>query len=768
MDLRDQLQRTLGDAYTLERELGGGGMSHVFVAQETNLGRAVVVKVLLPELAAGVSVDRFRREIQLAAKLQHACIVPLLSAGVSEGLPFYTMPFVEGESLRARLARDHELPINEVVRVLRDIAGALSYAHEHGIVHRDIKPDNVLLTRHHALVTDFGVAKAVSEATNPGTGLTSLGVALGTPAYMSPEQAAADPDVDHRADIYALGVVAYEMLAGQPLFAARSPQAMLAAHAAETPVPIMTRRPAIPHGLAQLVMRCLEKHAADRPQSAEQVVQSLDALATPSGGMAPLGSSIEHETAPARSPGVVEKSIVVLPFANLSADAESEYFSDGMTEEIINALAHLPGVHVAARTSSFAFKGKQIDIADIGAKLKVAHVLEGSVRRAGKRLRITAQLITVADGFQLWSERYDRDLEDVFAIQDEIARAIAEQLKVQLAAPSEQSPVRQGTSNIEAYDLYLKGRYFWARRGQGLRTAVDYFNRAIAADPRFAAPYAGLADCDAALALYGYVPPIEVCERARSAAYRALALDDRSAESHSAVGLFELWLGWDLEVAERELRRAHQLNPSWAVPLAYLSLLLVYVGRREEAHAFRHQACQLDPLSPLINAVASLGACMGRSFDEARVAAERSVELDSSFPAAHWAHGWVCQHEGRFDDAIAALERSVSLSGGSPLLLTSLGIACAQAGHRDRALAIIEELERQERSESRAGFVHWVLGNEQRAFELYEQALRDRVASCFAFGFPPGMEGLGRDPRWHALLRRAGLEAVARAYEAGH
>jgi eukaryotic-like serine/threonine-protein kinase len=233
MDLRDQLQRTLGDAYTLERELGGGGMSHVFVAQETNLGRAVVVKVLLPELAAGVSVDRFRREIQLAAKLQHACIVPLLSAGVSEGLPFYTMPFVEGESLRARLARDHELPINEVIRVLRDIAGALSYAHEHGIVHRDIKPDNVLLTRHHALVTDFGVAKAVSEATNPGTGLTSLGVALGTPAYMSPEQAAADPDVDHRADIYALGVVAYEMLAGQPLFAARSPQAMLAAHAAE-------------------------------------------------------------------------------------------------------------------------------------------------------------------------------------------------------------------------------------------------------------------------------------------------------------------------------------------------------------------------------------------------------------------------------------------------------------------------------------------------------------------------------------------------------
>ncbi|MEP6688625.1 MAG: serine/threonine-protein kinase [Gemmatimonadales bacterium] len=290
-DLREQLQHTLGEAYRLERELGGGGMSRVFLAVETALGRNVVVKVLLPDLAAGVSVDRFRREIQLAAQLQHPHIVPLLTAGESAGLPFFTMPFVVGESLRARLHRERELPVAEAIRLLRDVASALDYAHAQGVVHRDIKPENILLSRGHAVVADFGVAKALSVSGQSGqTGLTTMGVTLGTPTYMAPEQASGDPNMDHRVDVYAFGIMAYEMLAGQPPFTGRTPQALLGAHLAALPEPVTTHRPGLPPGLASLVMHCLEKHPADRPQSAGAMVTSLDVLTTPSGGTIPLSA----------------------------------------------------------------------------------------------------------------------------------------------------------------------------------------------------------------------------------------------------------------------------------------------------------------------------------------------------------------------------------------------------------------------------------------------------------------------------------------------
>jgi Protein kinase domain len=288
-DLREQLQRTLGDAYRLERELGGGGMSRVFLATETALGRQVVVKVLLPELAAGVSVDRFRREIQLAAQLQHPHIVPLLSAGESEGLPYFTMPFVIGESLRARLYRDRELPVPEAIRFLRDVASALDYAHSRGVVHRDIKPDNVLITHGVAVVTDFGVAKALTaSAGGQHAGITSMGVTLGTPTYMAPEQASADPNMDHRVDVYAFGIMAYEMMTGAPPFTGRSPQAVLGAHLVSIPEPVTNHRPGLPPGLSGLIMRCLQKHAADRPQTAGELMATLDTLTTPSGGTVPV------------------------------------------------------------------------------------------------------------------------------------------------------------------------------------------------------------------------------------------------------------------------------------------------------------------------------------------------------------------------------------------------------------------------------------------------------------------------------------------------
>jgi eukaryotic-like serine/threonine-protein kinase len=460
-DLRDQLQHTLGASYTLERELGGGGMSRVFVAEDTALGRSVVVKVLPPEMASGVSIERFKREITLAARLQHPHIVPLLSAGETGGLPYFTMPFVEGESLRARLARGEEVPLRAAVHLLREVASALAYAHRKGVIHRDIKPENVLITEQHAMVTDFGVAKAISAATHADAdGLTAVGVALGTPAYMAPEQVAGDPGTDHRADIYAFGVIAYELLAGRAPFAGRTAQALMAAHVLETPEAISSRRVGVPAELSALVMRCLEKSPDNRPQSAEDILRRLDDV-----------PATHREQKDARP------SIAVLPMVNTSGDPENEHFSDGLTDELIGVFSKVDGITVTGRTSTFALKGKGLSVRAITDLLHVEHALEGSVRRAGDRLKVRVQLVN-ADGSVIWSESYDRRLEDVFAVQEEIAQAVVRALEVKLVAA--RGPlVRPATKDLTAYDLFLKGRY--VRRGMApdqMRLAIQYFEQA--------------------------------------------------------------------------------------------------------------------------------------------------------------------------------------------------------------------------------------------------------------------------------------------------
>jgi serine/threonine-protein kinase len=713
-ELRDRLQAALGGTYTLERELGGGGMSRVFVATETALGRKVVVKVLPPEMAAGVNVDRFRREIQLAASLQHPHIVPLHMAGSAGDLFYYTMPLVEGESLRARLAREAELPVTDAVRILRDVVDALANAHAHGVVHRDIKPDNVLISGRHAVVTDFGVAKAISESTGQSS-LTSAGLALGTPAYMAPEQAAGDPHVDHRADIYAVGALAYEMLTGRPPFVGASPQMVLAAHVTQSPEQLSARRPACPPALTALVMRCLEKKPADRWQSADELVRQLEAMATPSGGMAPtMAVRAAARRSPSRRAWLVgagalvvllvaayllqsratarpadpapsgTESIAVLPLTNVGGDARNEYFSDGMTDELATALGKIPGLRVASRTSSYAFKGKNVDVGQIGQALKVGTVLEGTVRRDGDRLRVSVQLTKVSDGLALWSDTYQRQATDVFQVQDDVARsvvaALSPTLGTQIKTAEVKSAAVRGTENLEAYDLYLRGQYLWhGRRADGLRQAAEYFKRAVALDPKFARASAWLALTYALYVDYAGMQPGDALPLVQQAADRALAHDTTLAETHTALGAAYQQVG-RYGAADGEFRRAIRLDPRYPTAHQWYGYHLVGTGRVPEAIRELSAARDLDPLSPIISA--NLGAALafaGRR-DEALAASRRAVELAPSVAAMRMNYALTWEVLGEVDSAMAQLRESTRLETSSPTPL--LGLAFRAFSHR--------------------------------------------------------------------------------------
>ncbi|MGH7627335.1 MAG: protein kinase domain-containing protein, partial [Gemmatimonadaceae bacterium] len=515
-ELRDQLQASLGDAYVIERELPGGGMSRVFVAHETSLGREVVVKVLPVELAESVSIARFRREISLAARLQHPHIVPVLSAGEIEGQPYYTMPFVDGESLRARLAHG-ELSIAETISILRDVARALEYAQSKGVAHRDIKPDNVLIAGTSAVIADFGVAKAISDATTGGA-LTSVGVALGTPAYMAPEQVAADPSTDVRADYYSFGAMAYEMLAGYPPFAGRSARATMAAQASETPPPIAAIRPTTPPLLAELVMRCLQKRPGDRPQSATEIVRALEAIPGGTASGASVSRTTSGRSAGARSvlvasvvvgaiacvvavavwwrgrdsntAGRAIRSIAVLPFVNTSGDSSFDYLEDGITDHVRDALGGIPELKVKARGSSRQLKGR--DAKEIGAKLEVGAVLQGTVSRSRSRLHVAAELVRASDDNAMWSGTFDGQPSELGGMQDTIVRAITGSLHLARADARTDRTVAsaRGTNDIDAYNLYLRGRH--AADGLEWGKASALYREAIALDPRFARAYGAL------------------------------------------------------------------------------------------------------------------------------------------------------------------------------------------------------------------------------------------------------------------------------------
>lgn len=809
----DALRDALAGRYTVERELGRGGMATVFLAHDIRHARSVAVKTVARDLLAPMGAERFLQEIRTAARLTHPHILGVHDSGEAGGLLYYVMPYIQGETLRARLVREGALPLADAMRLMRELAGALAYAHTHGVVHRDLKPENVLLSDGHAVIADFGIAKALAAATQggtvPSTGLTSAGVALGTPGYMAPEQALGDT-TDHRADLYALGVVAYEMLAGTHPCGAHSPPTLVRAHREETPAPLGERRPDAPPAVAALVTRLLSRAPDARPRSAEAVLHHLNGVPTaltctpvglPRTGRGPvprrppavirsvaglllmaglllvawIGRSIESRAVPppagppvepaamVAAPAATRPSVAVLPFENTSGDPTDEAFSDGLTDELIGALGKVPGLRVAGRTSAFALKGKGLGVHAVAETLGVGAVVEGSYRRSGSRLRVGAQLVSAADGAVLWAEMYDREMADVFVVQEELARAIASALRGRLGAGGEPaSLVRRPTGDLAAYELYLRGSYILhARNSRGaILDAIRYFEQAIGRDPSFAHAHAKLANAYALLGALSYGRPDEEFARARAAARRALALDSTIVEAHVALAHILFAFDFDWIASERGFRRAIALDPADVRARVLFAIPLQNQGRVDEALAQLDTARSIDPLAPIV------GVVLGRVYVNARRPAEairplqEALALSPDLDLAYQQLGHAQLQLGSHAEAIAALQRAAALSGVRDS--AHLAYAYAVVGQRAEAERIVQTLldssDRRYISPFHIAMAYTGLGDADAAFAWLQRGYTERGSFMDGVKVTPAFVPLHGDPRWRPLLRRMRLE----------
>jgi len=715
--------------YRIIEKLGEGGMGVVYKAEDLNLERPVALKFLSPR-AMGTEEDqeRFVHEAKAAASLNHPNICTIYEIANADGKTFIAMEYVEGENLRVRM-ESGPFSLDEALAITADIARGLAAAHERGIVHRDIKPANVVVTPNRVVkIMDFGLARVAGAAQ-----LTQPGTTLGTVSYMSPEQARGD-DIDGRTDIWSLGVVLYEMLTGRRPFIGDRDMAVIYSILNVDPKPPIELRPDMPETLEAILKKALTKDRNARYANALEFAGDVFAVKGALETGAPATLAMPSAGAPLRT----RPSVAVLPFANLSAEPEQEYFCDGMAEEIINSLAHLDRLRVVARTSSFAFKGKNEDIREMGRQLGVETLLEGSVRRAGNRLRVTTQLINVADGCHLWSERFDREMEDVFAIQDEISLAVTDALKLRLLGEEKKNVVKRHTENFKAYRAYLKGRYHWfIRSSSDIEKAIEYLKEAVALDQEYALAYAGLADCYGVLSMYRPVAPEEVYPKAKAAAMRALELDDSLAEAHAALCCIMDNYGWDWAGAEREIERAIALNPGYAT-----------------AYQWKAEGRELDPLSLFMNARVGLAFYYARRYDEAKAILETTLEVDPSFAQARYFLSLVYSMEERYEEAIELLPEESFRAW--------VAILHAWNGDPDRAHEVMNDvLSRGSASyrwsSVRASFC-FALGDIDGCFEWLEKAVEEKDSRLLNMIRSPKTDPLRDDPRFNAILEKMGLE----------
>jgi serine/threonine-protein kinase len=726
--------------HKIVEKLGEGGMGVVYKARDTHLDRYVAIKVLPAEKVADPDRKRrFTQEAKAASALNHPNIIHVYDIDQAEGTDFISMEYVVGRTLD-QLIPPGGMPLSETVKYAVQIADALAAAHTAGIVHRDLKPANVMVTEKGLIkVLDFGLAKL-----SPLSGIESMqtltvaGTISGTLSFMSPEQAEGRP-VDGRSDIFSLGAMLYEMASGIRAFERDSGISTLAAVLREQPPPLRN----VPPDLAAIISRCLYKNPGDRFQRADDIKQAL----------LQIGQS---------APALAVPAIAVLPFKNMSENKEDEYFSDGLSEEVINALTKIAGLRVTARTSSFAFRGKEQDIREIGARLAVDNILEGSVRRAGNRIRVTAQLINVSDASHLWSERYDREMTDVFAIQDEISQVIADKLRVGLG--QERRALKRPTENLEAYNLYLQGRYHLSKwTPEGFAMARQCLEQAVAKDPGFALAYDALSEFFWFLGFFGFIPPREAFSTGIWAALRAVEIDDTLAETHALVGMYRKELDYNWPEVQREMKRALELNPSSpTVRLRNALSGLMPLGRMKESVEELKFVIESDPLSLFNRWWLAIMYYLARDNDHALEQARFMIELDPSYYIGHWLRGMIFLAKGMHGEAIAELREAVKLSGNIPLMLGWLGWALASAGEAGEANALLDRLSEISRSAyvppSCFAWIHLGLGSVGEAFAWMERAIDGRDPMIMPIKSFPFLDPLRDDARFHALLRKMNLE----------
>ncbi|MDQ6885950.1 MAG: protein kinase [Gemmatimonadota bacterium] len=734
----------LADRYTIERELGRGGMATVYLAEEKKHGRKVAIKVMRPELAASVGAARFLREIGIAARLSHPHIVPLIDSGDADGVLYYVSPYVPGGSLRDLLQRDGRLAVTDALRIAQEVGMGLDYAHRAGFVHRDVKPENILFADGHALLADFGVARARCAA--DGGSVTDAGIVLGTPEYMSPEQASGEPDLGPCSDVYSLACVVFEMLAGEPPFRGDGARAVMSKHVTEVPRSMRALRPEASRSIEAAIATALAKDPDRRFGSVAGFVEAMNA------------SAPEH----GRLFQAATRSIAVLPFVNVSPDPENEYLSDGITDELIDGLSKLKTLRVASRTSVFALKGKPQDVRVIGTLLGASVVLEGTVRKVGQQLRITAQLTSISDGRLIWSQRYDRELSDVFTIQDEIARTIVTTLRATSFADLDEPVPKRQTASVKAYGLYLRGRYAWNKRTQeGVAEGIEYFEQAIGEDPQYALAYTGLADAYALHVDYRSVPVTEGFERAKAYARKALDLEETLAEAHASLAWCQFIYDWAWADAEREFRRALELDPGYATAHQWYAMLLASKGQAQEALVEGHTAQELDPSSASVRRTLAWVYYYARRYEQARYHLTRAIEMNPMAEESYRTLGLTLAVEGRLDEAERVLREAVAMPEAGLYTTATLGYALGRAGRRAEAEKILAELEaRRERgyvSPVALATVHIGLGDHGRALDWAEQAYRERRGWVAYLRVNPIFDAVRGDPRFESLARGMAL-----------
>jgi len=784
---------TLANRYEIIEELGKGGMGRVYRVEDTKLKQEVALKLIKFEIAKDKeTIERFRNELKTARMIAHKNVCRMFDLGEAEGAHFITMEYVRGENLKNMIRVSGQLGIGTAVSAAEQVCEGLSEAHRLGVVHRDLKPSNIMIDREgNVRIMDFGIARSLESR-----GITEVGMLIGTPEYMSPEQVEGK-EADQRSDIYSLGIILYEMVTGKVPFEGDTPFTIGVKHKSEMPQNPKELNSQIPDDLSRLILQCLAKEKERRYQTAEELRRDLERI----GKGIPTTERIIPVRRPLTSKEITVKftvkkffipaasivalvvigmilwqavfrkavfptapsqhSVAVLPFIDLSPQKEHEWLSDGISEAMITALSRLKGLRVPARTSSFFFKGKDPDIQEIGQKLNVENVLEGSVQVAGDVLRVNAQLISVKDGFHLWSDKFDLKLEDVFSIQDEIAQEVVKALKVRLLGEEEIQLTKKYTDNLEAYNLYLQGRFFWNKRDRGnLEKSIEYFEKALEKDPNYALAYAGLADSYMVLGNNAFVSPAEAYPKARELALKALEMDHRLAEAHATLALIEIDYDWDWAGADEEFKLALQIDPGYGFAHAGYAFLLSCLGRHEEAIKEIKTARDLDPLSPRIVANVGFVIYNSRKYDHALKELKKAIELYPEHAQNYIYAARIYAALNRYEEAYAALQRYKEITGAESQ--TYLAYVYAKWGKREEAEELLQKtVERSKRSYISLTYIapiYGFLGDIDQALSLLEKAYLERDNRLCYLKIDPRYDPLRSDPRFKALLKKMNLD----------